>query len=346
MAWIYAAVFLGGAGAGLLAGRLLFRPSRLEGLSSVPVSHPVVSEAPVAQLTPTEKSVDQQPTDGADVKESILLAQLQQTELAYQMASELNQFQAGFLARTSHELRSPINSVISLHQLILADLCESPEEEREYVAEANGAAQRMLGALDELITVSKVQHGRIELQIQPVNLKLVLDDLQRLTHMPAKNKNLRLEIQSPETDVYVLTDPSRLRQVMVHLVDRAIADLDEGWIHVIPQVSPAEGFAHVVIADDRPEEVWAEAVDLLKPPAPSTEASSKEAVAATLPPLGNGALLDAANTRMPLPSGLTLFADRTLIEIMQGKLDLVPNPVGDRGYAIRCSIPLIELEEG
>ena len=59
-----------------------------------------------------------------------LSEQLKQTQLAYQMASEMSKFKAGFLARTSHELRSPLSTMIGTLQLILSDLCDDPAEER------------------------------------------------------------------------------------------------------------------------------------------------------------------------------------------------------------------------
>src|SRR5689334_21319694 len=70
-------------------------------------------------------------------QESIWQEQLRQVELAYRMASEMSQFKAGFLARVSHELRSPLNGMIGMHQLILSDLCDGPQEEREFVAQAD-----------------------------------------------------------------------------------------------------------------------------------------------------------------------------------------------------------------
>ena len=66
-----------------------------------------------------------------------LKEELKQAQLAYQMAAQMSQFKAGFLARTSHELRSPLSSMIGLHQLILSDLCESPEEQKEFIKEVS-----------------------------------------------------------------------------------------------------------------------------------------------------------------------------------------------------------------
>ncbi|GBF84663.1 histidine kinase dimerization/phospho-acceptor domain-containing protein [Aphanothece sacrum] len=65
-----------------------------------------------------------------------LKQELEQTKLAYQMAVQLSQFKSGFLAKTSHELRSPLSTLMGLHQLILSDLCENHEEEREFIEQA------------------------------------------------------------------------------------------------------------------------------------------------------------------------------------------------------------------
>ena len=62
-------------------------------------------------------------------------------QIAYRQLLALERFKSGFLARTSHELRSPINTIVSLHQLILEDLCEGPEEEKEFIEQSKNAAQ-------------------------------------------------------------------------------------------------------------------------------------------------------------------------------------------------------------
>ena len=74
---------------------------------------------------------------------------------AYEAAIDLAQFKSSFLARTAHELRSPMNALISSLQLISADLCDSPEEEREYVGIAQEAALKFIGLLDEVIKVDR-----------------------------------------------------------------------------------------------------------------------------------------------------------------------------------------------
>jgi signal transduction histidine kinase len=74
--------------------------------------------------------------------------ELQSLQVAYQLATEISQLKGGFLARISHELRSPLNGLIGMQQLILEDLCDNPEEERAFIAQANQSALKMIKVLD------------------------------------------------------------------------------------------------------------------------------------------------------------------------------------------------------
>ncbi|HEY9734737.1 MAG TPA: histidine kinase dimerization/phospho-acceptor domain-containing protein, partial [Trichocoleus sp.] len=145
----------------------------------------------------------------------------QDNTLAYQRALALAQYQAGFLANTSHELRSPLNQVISLHQLIQADLCESPEEERLFLSQAQEATNRALQNLDLLTAISKLELGRTVPDLQPVQMTLLLTRFQRLIELQAANRNCRLKIALPSEDLYGLSDPHWLQQAMVLLVEGA-----------------------------------------------------------------------------------------------------------------------------
>ena len=103
-----------------------------------------------------------------------LKEELKQTQLAYQMAAQMSQFKAGFLARTYHELRSPLTSLIGLHQIILNNLCESPEEERQFLTQAYDSAQKLMKLIDELVAVSQAEYGTAQLEIRPLQLASVL----------------------------------------------------------------------------------------------------------------------------------------------------------------------------
>ncbi|XHX75955.1 MAG: sensor histidine kinase [Stenomitos frigidus ULC029] len=118
--------------------------------------------SPLADASLTEHLVEPEPSE------------LQALQMAYQFATEMSQFKGGFLARTSHELRSPLNGMIGMHQLILEDLCDSPEEEREFIAQANESALKLIKLLDTVLDVARLEHGKLyqfskdQLQIVPL----------------------------------------------------------------------------------------------------------------------------------------------------------------------------------
>lgn len=144
-------------------------------------------------------------------------------QLAYDRLLHQAQHQAAFLGTASHELRSPINQIISLHQLILEDLCENPAEEREFIAQANQAIQTVLKNLDLLITLSKLDIGTLQPQIQPTLLEPLLTRVQRLIEMQCINRHCRFSLGPVEASLSVQSDAAWLEQVLVMLIEAALA---------------------------------------------------------------------------------------------------------------------------
>ena len=151
---------------------------------------------------------------------------------AYEAAIDLAQFKSSFLARTAHELRSPMNALISSLQLISADLCDSPEEEREYVEIAQEAALKFIGLLDEVIKVSKLQTGTLEIRSIDVDLSMMLQEVYFMCRMQAETRNIKLIIPALEDEIVVQADEAYLRQAIVILIDRAVSLLDGGKLEL------------------------------------------------------------------------------------------------------------------
>ncbi len=251
----------------------------------------------------------------------------QQLELAYQMAIEMSQFKGGFLSRTSHELRSPLNSIIGVHQLILADLCENTVEEREFITQAHESALKMVQILDEVIGVARVEQGTDTLELQPVQLAEMLSQVKTLTHLKAENRNLWMTIEIPEPEIYVLADPKWFRQVLLNLVNGAIDTMQQGKI-TLSVLSVDSDYAYVLLEDERPAEFWQESIDLL---------NSVEIVDESLKP-------DSFEPK-ERSSEFNLLLSQTLMEAMNGRLELLAIPVSEETLSrIQCVIPLVALE--
>jgi signal transduction histidine kinase len=242
-----------------------------------------------------------------------LKEELKQAQLAYQMAAQMSQFKAGFLARTSHELRSPLSSMIGLHQLILSDLCESPEEQKEFIAQAYRSALKLMKLIDEIIGVSKTEYGSNRLHLESLQLAEIFTEIERLTHLQAANRNLQLEIISPDPSVYVFADRSRLIQLIFNLIDSGISLMTEGKI----KVSPAYLDLKTVNASQSPSikigidfqcsaSLWQENREPIEPNADST----LEEIRQLLQEIG-------------LSPSMKLLLSQTLLETMGGSLELL-----------------------
>jgi hypothetical protein len=160
---------------------------------------------------PSGDAMDQQPNQPSPL------------QLAYERLSVQANLQAAFLGQASHELRAPINQIISLHQLILEGLCESPEEEQEFLAQANQAIYKVLENLDLLINLSKLDIGALTPQPGSTELSPVLAEVQQLSAMKCINRHCRLDVDPTESDLVVMTDPKWLRQALMLWIEGALA---------------------------------------------------------------------------------------------------------------------------
>ncbi|EPF24123.1 MAG: histidine kinase [Microcystis aeruginosa CACIAM 03] len=159
-----------------------------------------------------------------------LKRELQQTRLAYQMAVAINRLKSSFLGQVAHELRSPLSSMISIHQMILADLCESPAEEREFIAQGQLAGRKLMAMLDEMINLSKLESGTIPLEREIFSLTKLWQDWASLTYLQAANRNIQLKFSPLTDDIAIIADYQCLSSALVLLVDAAIANPGSGSI--------------------------------------------------------------------------------------------------------------------
>ncbi|MBA2748097.1 MAG: HAMP domain-containing histidine kinase [Tatlockia sp.] len=252
---------------------------------------------------------------------------LPQTQLAYLMAQQISQFKGGFLARISHELRSPLSNIIGLHQLILSDLCDDRAEERQFVAQAHEAALQLVKLIDEILNVARLEHGTNKLEIQPLQLSFVLEEVCNILRMIAANRSHKLQLSPPPPEIYVLADPLWLRQIILSLIDAAIFCTEDGGIFYLSvQLIPESNFVYIWIDAPLAVGTWNDPVDLLQ-----GDFSCEASLIAKY----------ALNISSP---GLTLLLVQTSLEVMQGKLEIFPAPTNSETSPttrMQISIPLL-----
>lgn len=138
---------------------------------------------------------------------------------------------ADFLATMSHELRTPLNGIINLNELMLET--ELDDGQREFARAAKSAGEALLSLIDDILDFSKLQARKLELETTPIDLRSVVDAAIEILAGLANNKGIALEaIVHHEVPTVVHGDETRLRQVLINLLNNALKFTSEGSVVV------------------------------------------------------------------------------------------------------------------
>jgi len=171
-------------------------------------------------------------------KQAELKEAKRQADEARQQAEEASRLKSEFLANTSHELRTPLNGMIGFLKLILDGMVDGPEEQLDFIAEAHHSALHLLSVLNDILDIAKVEAGKLQIELSPVKLSELLDEVEHHSSSQVRQKGLSFEIQKPPTDdeIILYGDYQRLVQVMLNLVGNAIKFTHEGGVTVSVEI--------------------------------------------------------------------------------------------------------------
>ncbi|MDJ0801082.1 MAG: ATP-binding protein [Calothrix sp. MO_167.B12] len=157
---------------------------------------------------------------------------------ARQQAEEATRRKSDFLANVSHELRTPLNGMIGFLKLILEGMAEDPEEQRQFLQEAHKSSLHLLDIINDILDISRIEAGKMELELQSVTLNELFSDVENFSRPQAEAKNLSFQMQMPDTcdEITILGDYQRLKQVMLNLLGNALKFTHEGGITVSADV--------------------------------------------------------------------------------------------------------------
>jgi len=236
---------------------------------------------------------------------------------------ELGRVKDEFLAHTSHELRTPLNSILGFTKLILDGLCESPEEERELLRDVFESGQHLLGIVNDVLDIARIEAGKLRLTMERVELRPLLEQVLTVVGVQASAKGVRIVDDTLEAELPpVRGDRSRLRQVLINLLGNAAKFTDEGWVSLRARPDQVAGHVLIEVVDTGvgiPLEKQSHVFEKFKQ-------------------------VDTSFTRRHGGSGLGLSISRRLVEMMGGYIELESAGAG-LGTKVRFTIPIDVPEE-
>ncbi|HHS96492.1 MAG TPA: GAF domain-containing protein [Chloroflexi bacterium] len=161
---------------------------------------------------------------------------------------EIDRLKSQFLANMSHELRTPLNSIIGFSRVILKGI-DGPitEMQRQDLEAIYNSGQHLLGLINDILDISKIEAGKMELDFKPVDLKEVIHGVMSTAIALVKDKPIELQQSVPADLPTIIADERRVRQILLNLVSNAAKFTDEGFIRV--EVTYDDEYVTISVSD-------------------------------------------------------------------------------------------------
>ncbi|NDY89793.1 PAS domain-containing hybrid sensor histidine kinase/response regulator [Ideonella livida] len=174
--------------------------------------------------------------------EELVAQRTAQLAEARERAEAANRAKTTFLANMSHEIRTPMNAILGLTRLLRRSAVNPQQADR--LDKVNTAARHLLAVLNDILDLSKIEAGRVELEGRDFCLQALLDEVQALLGPQAAAKGLRLRVEPAPPGQPLHGDPTRLRQMLLNLVSNAVKFTDRGEVCLRALAGPVQADGH------------------------------------------------------------------------------------------------------
>jgi signal transduction histidine kinase len=181
----------------------------------------------------------------------LLDANLRLEERARQIA-EANRAKSRFLANVSHELRTPLNAIVGYNALAREGVYgELPPALRAAHERIGAAAEHLLGLVNEVLDLSKIEVGRMAVDAQEVDVSSLIDSVVTVIEPMAEAKGLRLDVVLGRDLPRIVTDPGHVRQILLNLASNAVKFTERGSVAIIAgRADPSPGSGVTIVVED------------------------------------------------------------------------------------------------
>ena len=156
---------------------------------------------------------------------------VEKLQIARDAANEANRTKSSFLANMSHELRTPLNAIIGLTEMMVSNAARfGTEKAQEPLQRVNRAGRHLLGLINEVLDLSKIEAGKLELHPESVDLVPLIDEVIGTARQLAEQNKNRLVVECQESLGPLTVDPMRLRQILLNLLSNACKFTTQGEV--------------------------------------------------------------------------------------------------------------------
>lgn len=164
----------------------------------------------------------------SDAETRRAMEQQQALNDALSAAEEASKAKTAFLSNMSHEIRTPMNAIIGLDSIALNDP-DISERTREYLEKIGSSAEHLLGLINDILDMSRIESGRLTLKNEEFSFRKLLDAVNTMFHSQCQDKGLTYRFNmTPDISEYYIGDNMKLRQILINILGNAVKFTDEG----------------------------------------------------------------------------------------------------------------------